>query len=62
MVLRGDNYKAMEYVQKAIDNGYGSLFNLQYDGLLPVSLKPLRNEPGFDLLIEKARPNFTEAN
>ena len=62
MVLRGDNYKAMEYVQKAIDNGYGSLFNLQYDGLLPVSLKPLRNEPGFDLLIEKASPNFTEAN
>lgn len=60
MALRGDNYKAMEYVQQAIDNGYGSLYKLKYDILSPVSLKPLRTEPGFDLLIEKAQPNFTE--
>ena len=60
MVLRGDNYKAMEYVQKAIDNGYGSLYKLQYDVLSPLSLKPLRSEPGYDLLIEKAGPNFSE--
>ena len=60
MVLRGDNYKAMEYVQKAIDNGYGSLYKLQYDVLSPLSLKPLRTEPGYDLLIEKASPNFSE--
>ena len=58
MALRGDNYKAMEYLQKAIDNGYGSLYKLQYDNLSPLSLKSMRSEPGFDLLIEKAQRNF----
>ena len=58
MALRGDNYKAMEYIQKAIDNGYGSLYKLNYDKLSPLGLKALRNEPGFDLLVEKAQRNF----
>ena len=61
MALRGDNYKAMEYLRKAIDNGYGSLYNLQYNQLSPISLKDLRSEPGFDLLIEKAQRNFSES-
>lgn len=60
MALRGDNFKAMEYVQRAIDNGFGSLYKLQYDELSPLNLKSLRNEPGFDLLIDKAQRNFTE--
>ena len=62
MALRGDNYKAMEYLQRAIENGYGSLYNLQYDNLTPFGLKALRSEPGFDLLIQKAQRNFIESN
>lgn len=58
MAMRGDNFKAMEFLQKAIDNGYGSLYKLQYDNLSSPSFKSLRNEPGFDLLIEKAQRNF----
>ena len=58
MALRGDNFKAMEYVQKAIDNGFGSLYKLNYDTLSLLGLKSLRSEPGFDLLIEKAQRNF----
>ena len=61
MALRGDNYKAMEYLQKAINQGYGSRYRLQYDELSPVNLKSLRGEPGFDLLVEKAQRNFVEA-
>ena len=60
MAMRGDNYRAMEFLQKAIDNGYGSLYNLQYDNLSPISLKSLRSEQGFDLLIQKAQRNFAE--
>lgn len=60
MALRGDNYKAMEYLQRAIDNGYGSLYRLQADKLSPVNLETLRGLPEFDLLIEKARRNFVE--
>ncbi len=58
MSMRGDNYKAMEYVQKALDNGFGSLYQLKYDVLSPLSLEPLRSDPAFDLLVEKAQGNF----
>ena len=61
MALRGDNYKAMEYLQKAVDQGYGSRYKLQYDELSPVNLKSLRNETGFDLFIDKAQRNFVES-
>ena len=62
MALRGDYYKAMEYAQKAVDNDFGSRYRLQYDNLSLLSLKALRNEPGFDLFIEKAMRNFIESN
>ena len=58
MALRGDNYRAMEFLQQAIDNGYGSLYKLQYDELSPINLKSLRSVPGFDLMLEKAQRNF----
>lgn len=61
MALRGDNYKAMEYLQKAVDQGYGSRYRLEFDELSPVNLKALRTEPGFDLLIDKAQRNFVES-
>lgn len=60
MALRGDQFKGMEYAQRAIDLGYGSLLNLKYDILSPLSLQSLRGEPGFDLLIDKAQRNFVE--
>ena len=60
MAFRGDNYKAMEYLNKAVEMGYASLHRLKNDVLAPVSLQSLRHEPGFDLLIDKAQPNFVE--
>ena len=60
MSLRGDNFKAMDYLQKALDNGYGSLFNLKFDTLSPLNLQTMRNESGFPLLLEKAQRNFVE--
>ena len=61
MALRGDNFKAMEYVQKAIDNGFASRHRLMNEVLSPINLQSLRNEPGFDLLVEKAQRNFIES-
>ena len=61
MAQRGDNYKAMEYLQKAVDLGFSSRYRLQFDELSPVNLKALRTDPGFDLLVEKAQRNFVES-
>ena len=61
MALRGDNFKAMEYAQRAINLGYGSLYRLNYDDLSLLSIKSLRQEPGFDLLIDKAQRNLLES-
>jgi tetratricopeptide (TPR) repeat protein len=58
MALRGDNFKAMEYIEKALDNGYGSLYKLRYDDLSPLSLKSLRQDSAFGLLLDKAQRNF----
>lgn len=60
MAKRGDNYMATEYLTQAIAKGYGSLHNLTRENLTPLTLAPMRDESGFDVLIEKARPNFEE--
>ncbi len=60
MASRGDNYKAMEYLGKALELGYGSLHNLEHEELSAVNLKTLRHEAGFDLLVDKAMRNFSE--
>ena len=60
MAARGDNFKAMEYVEKALEQGYASKHRLLREELLPVTLQSLRDQQGFDLLIDKARPNFEE--
>ena len=54
MAQRGDNFNAMEYLEKALNNGFGSRHRLLREELLPVTLQSLRNEPGFDLLVDKA--------
>ena len=55
MTLRGDNYRALDFLQKAINYGYGSVYRLRDDVLSPLNLKSLRSEPQFELLLEKAR-------
>ena len=53
MALRGDNFRARDYLQKAVDNGFGSVLRLRDDVLSPLNLKSLRSEPEFGLLMEK---------
>ena len=55
MAQRGDNYRARDFLQKALDNGFGSVYRLRDDVLSPLNLKSLRAEPEFELLMEKAR-------
>ena len=62
MVNRGDHFKALEYLQKAIENGYGSLYKLQLDKLSTVNFEPLRSEPEFKNLIDKSVRNFVEGD
>jgi tetratricopeptide (TPR) repeat protein len=62
MAAKGDNFKAMSYLQQALDKGYGSLFKLQYDDLSPLNIKSLRSEPEFEDLLLKANRNFVEAD
>ena len=60
MATRGDNYKAMEYLGKALELGYGSLHNLQRESLSPLNFKNLRGESNYGLLMDKAQRNFVE--
>ena len=62
MAAKGDNFKAMSYLQQALDKGFGSLFKLQYDDLSPLNIKSLRSEPEFEDLLLKANRNFVEAD
>ena len=62
MAAKGDNLKAMEYLQQALDNGYGSLFKLQNDDLSPVNINSLRTEPEFEELLSRANRNFAETD
>ena len=61
MALKGDDYNAMDYLQKALDKGYGSLYNLKYNVLSPLTLQSLREKPNFTLLVDKAQRNFIES-
>ena len=62
MAQRGDNFKAKEYLEKAIELGYGSRHNLLREELFPVSLQSLRGESGYDLIVDKAQRNFVGGN
>lgn len=62
MAIRGDNFKALEYVQQALDNGYSSLYKLRYDKLSALNLGSLRDEPAFATAIDKAILNFNESD
>ncbi len=60
MALRSNNITAMDYLRQAIEQGYGSLRLLRDDIFSPIGIKSLREEPDFQLLLEKAQPNFQE--
>ena len=62
MAQRGDNFKAKEYLEKAIELGYGSRHNLLREDLFPVTLQSLRGESGYDLIVDKAQRNFVGGN
>lgn len=53
MAQRGDNYRAMDYLRKAVNNGFGSLHRLQNDVLSPINLKSIRSEPDFDMIVKE---------
>ena len=61
MALKGDDYNAIDYLQKALDKGYGSLYNLKYNILSPLTLQSLREKPNFALMVDKAQRNFVES-
>lgn len=62
LASRGNKSQAMDYLRKAIELGYGSLRLLRDDNLSPVSVQPLRDEPDFNSLMEKAWRNFVEGD
>ena len=43
----------MDYLRKAINNGFGSLQRLRDDVLSPLNLKSLRTEPDFDVIVKE---------
>ena len=53
MAQRGDNYRALDYLRKAVNNGFGSMHRLRDDVLSPLNLKSLREEPDFDLIVKE---------
>ena len=55
MAAKGDNYRALDFLQTAVDNGFGSVYRMRDDVLSQVSLKSLRSESQFELLMDKAR-------
>lgn len=50
MAYRGDNFRARDFLEKAIDQGFGSVHRLKHDTLSPLNLKSLRSEPEFEKL------------
>ena len=48
----GNNDKALHYLEKAFDKGYGDYFNLYFEYDTPVSLAPLRGEAAFRMLVQ----------
>jgi hypothetical protein len=48
----------MDYLQKAINQGFGSLYKLRHDDLSLFNLSSLYKEQDYDLFVEKAQRNF----
>ena len=55
-----DNDKAMQYLEKALENGYGSLFEVRVNENPYINLKLVRRHDGFNALVEKYQTCFQE--
>lgn len=55
-----DNNKAMQYMDKALENGYGNLYEVRVDDNPYVNLKLVRRHDGYNALVEKYQVNFQE--
>ena len=53
MSMRDNKTAAMDYLRQAIELGYGSLYLLRDDVLSTIGVQSLRDEPDFQLLLEK---------
>lgn len=58
MAMRNNNIAAIDYLRRALEQGYGSLHMLRDDVFSPIGIKALREVPDFQSLLEKAQRNF----
>ena len=56
----GDEAKAMDYFKSALQNGYGSLFEVKVNENPYVNLKLLRRAADFNTVVEQNQSNFQE--
>lgn len=56
----GDNDQALRYLESALANGYGSLYEVCISEDPYVNLKLVRRHPDFKTLVDRFTQNFTE--
>ena len=56
----GDNDQALKYLESALANGYGSLYEVTMSEEPYVNLKLVRRHPDFNITIERYTENFIE--
>lgn len=56
----GDTDQAVKYLESALANGYGSLFEVMTNVDPYVNLKLVRRAPDFQTLVDRYKTNFTE--
>jgi len=60
MGMRGDTTQGMELLKKALDLGYGSLYELKHNELPYVNIQELRSSSDFYPVLSKYQTNFQE--
>ena len=56
----GDNDQALKYLESALANGYGSLYEVSFSEDPYVNLKLVRRHPDFKALVDRYSQNFVE--
>ncbi len=56
----GDNDQALKYLESALANGYGSLYEVNISEEPYVNLKLVRRHPDFKMMVDRYTQNFTE--
>lgn len=60
MAFMGDEHQAIDYMQTALANGYGSLWECRANDLPFANLKALRGNATFTNLVQQSQTNFQE--